>query len=44
MLRYIRTWLAVRRLNRLVVKRRQSFEIMDYKRRRAAALRGLGRA
>ena len=44
MIRYIRTWLAVRRLNRLVEKRRQSFEILDYKRRRAAALRGLGRA
>lgn len=44
MIHYIRQWLAVRRLNRLVEKRRQSFEIMDYKRRRAAALRGLGRA
>lgn len=44
MIRRFRQWLAVRRLNRLVEARRQSFEIMDYKRRRAAALRGLGRA
>lgn len=44
MIRFLKQWLAVRRLNRLVEKRRQSYEILDYKRRRAAALRGLGRA
>jgi hypothetical protein len=44
MIRYIRTWLAVRRLNRLVQARRNSFEVQDYQRRRAAALRGLGRS
>ena len=36
---YARSYLACRRLNKLVNKRRQSFEIQDYRRRRAAALR-----
>jgi hypothetical protein len=43
-LRFARTYLAKRKLDRLVRKRRQSFEVQDYARRRAAALRGIGRA
>jgi hypothetical protein len=35
---------ACRRLNKLVRQRRQSFECEQYRRRREAALRGLGRA
>jgi len=38
-IRYIRQWLAVRRLNKLVEKRRASFETEQYRRRRAAALK-----
>jgi hypothetical protein len=44
MIRFIRQWFAVRRLNKLIAKRRASFEVQDYRRRRQAALRGLGRA
>jgi hypothetical protein len=40
MIAYVRQWLAVRRLNRLVQKRRASFEVQDYRRRREAALKG----
>jgi len=38
-IRYIRQWLAVRRLNRLVAKRRASFEVQDYRKRREAMLK-----
>jgi hypothetical protein len=41
---YARTYLAKRKLDRLVRKRRQSFDCEQYRRRREAALRGLGRA
>lgn len=44
MIRHIRQWIAVRKLNRLVEARRRSFEIEQYRRHRAAALKGLGRA
>lgn len=40
----IKQWLAARRLHRIVTERRNSFEIMDYRKRRAAALKGWGRA
>lgn len=36
----IKQWLAARRLHRIVMERRNSFEITDYRKRRAAALRG----
>lgn len=36
----IKQWLAARRLHRMVMERRNSFEIMDFRKRRAAALRG----
>ena len=36
----IRRWLARRRLARMVEQRRNSFEIADYRKRRAAALKG----
>jgi hypothetical protein len=39
----IRQWLAKRRLQRIVEARRKSFEVIDYRRRRQAALKGLGR-
>jgi hypothetical protein len=39
MIRHLRQWLAVRRLNRLVAKQRNSFEVVDYRRRREAALK-----
>jgi hypothetical protein len=39
MIRTIRMWLAIRKLNRLVAKRRASFETQDYARRRAAMLK-----
>jgi hypothetical protein len=39
MIRYLRQWLAVRRLNRLVEKRRRSFEVQDYRKRREAMLK-----
>lgn len=39
MTRRIRQWLACRRLNKLVAQRRSSFEIVDYRKRRAAALK-----
>lgn len=39
MIRYFKQWLAVRRLNRLVEQRRNSFECQDYARRRSAALK-----
>lgn len=44
MIRRFRQWLAVRRLNRLVEARRRSYEVETYRRHRAAALKGLGRA
>lgn len=44
MIRLIRTWLAVRRLDKLVKQRRNSFECEQYRRHRNAALKGLGRA
>jgi hypothetical protein len=45
MIRYLKIWLAHRRLQKLVERQRNSFEIQDYRKRRAAALkhtRGLG--
>lgn len=44
MIRYLRQLIAMRRLNRLVEQRRNSFEVEQYRRHRAAALKGLGRA
>jgi hypothetical protein len=44
MIRSIRIWLAHRRLQKLVERQRNSFEVQDYRKRRAAALKGLGRA
>jgi hypothetical protein len=44
MIRSLKLWLACRRLNRLVAKRLRSDELAEYRRRRAAALKGLGRA
>jgi hypothetical protein len=38
-IRHLRQWLAVRRLNRLIAKRRNSFAVQQYRRRREAALR-----
>jgi hypothetical protein len=35
----IRQWLAKRRLQRIVEARRNSFEVIDYRRRRQAALK-----
>ncbi len=40
----IKQWLAARRLHRIVMERRNSFEVMDYRKRRAAALKGKRRA
>lgn len=40
----IKQWLAARRLHRIVMERKNSFEIMDYRKRRAAALKGKRRA
>jgi hypothetical protein len=40
MIRSVRIWLACRRLQRLVDQRRNSFEAEQYRRRRAAALKG----
>lgn len=34
---------AARRLQRMVTAKRKSFEIIDYRKRREASLRGLGR-
>lgn len=39
MIRLFKQWIAIRRLNRLVEQRRNSFEVLDYRRRRAAALK-----
>lgn len=39
-IRFIRTLIARRKLARLVAERRASFEIQDYRKRRAAALKG----
>lgn len=39
-----RRWLAQRKPHRIVMERRNSFEIMDYRKRRAAALKGKRRA
>jgi hypothetical protein len=36
----VRQWLACRRLAKLVAKQRKSFEVKDYAKRRAAALKG----
>jgi hypothetical protein len=40
MIRFIRTYLAKRRLERITQERRDSFETEQYRRRRAAALKG----
>lgn len=40
MIRTIRLWLAVRRLNKLVERQRNSYECRRYRERRAAALKG----
>jgi hypothetical protein len=39
MIRALRIWIARRRLEKLVAKRRQSFECRDYAKRRTAALK-----
>lgn len=39
MTRFLHQRLACRRLNRLIAKRAASFEVQDYRRRRAAALK-----
>lgn len=39
MIRLWKQWVAIRRLNRLVAARRNSFAVQDYARRRAAALK-----
>ena len=43
MLARIRTAIAKCRLQRMVQQNRNSFEVRDYRKRRAAALKGLGR-
>ena len=43
MIRLLKMHLAKRKLDKLVRQRLQSFEHQSYLRRRAAALRGLGR-
>lgn len=40
MIRYLRQYLAVRRLNKLVARERNSYETRRYRERRAAALKG----
>lgn len=44
MIRFIKQWLACRKLAKLVTQRRNSYECESYRRHRAAALKGLGRA
>lgn len=39
MIRWLKTWLAARQLEKLTRERRDSFEIEQYRRRRAAALK-----
>lgn len=39
LIREYRIWRARRRLEKLIRKRQQSFEVLDYKRRRAAMLK-----
>lgn len=39
MIRYLRTWLASRRLAKLTRERRQSYEIISYRKHREAALK-----
>ncbi len=43
MIKLIRREIAKRRLERLVLQNRNSFETRDFIRRRAAALKGVGR-
>lgn len=38
-MRWLKTWLAARRLEKLTRARRQSFECEQYRRRRASALK-----
>jgi hypothetical protein len=40
MIRLLKQYIACRRLNKLVSKQRQSFECEQYRRHRAAALKG----
>jgi hypothetical protein len=40
----LQVWLASRKLQKLIDQRRNSYEVIDYRKRRAAALKGLGRA
>lgn len=44
MIRYLKQWIAVRRLNRLVERKRNSYECQRYRERRAAALKHTRRA
>lgn len=44
MIRRFKIYLAHRRLQKLVERQRDSYEIRRYRERRAAALKGLGRA
>ena len=44
MIRLLRQWAAQRRLQRIVEQTRNSYETRRYRERRAAALKGMGRA
>lgn len=44
LIRTIRSRIAARRLARVVEQQRESYECRRYRERRAAALRGMGRA
>jgi hypothetical protein len=39
MIKSLKIWLARRRLERLIAKRRRSFDVIDYGKRRKAALK-----
>jgi hypothetical protein len=42
MIRLVRQYLAKRKLDKLVRRNRESYEIQDYRKRRAAALKARG--
>lgn len=39
MIRHLKQWLAIRKLNKLILKRQQSYEVIDYRKRREAMLK-----
>lgn len=39
----LKTWLGRRKLQKLITARQQSYEVIDYRKRRAAALKGRSR-